>query len=690
MGAALIVLVLTLVAATGASSREPTPEPNFAVDLAPRPCAFEGNDGYERKFYENEGWQGPDYERYPGSCQRLRFSYGPILVKPGQNDVLVGPITVEKPDRDGFITRFRPNLVRADGTVPPVEQVHLHHGTWLAYPSYGSGPFFAAGEEKTIAPFPKGYGLPIKASDSWVLLYMVHSAVTQPMETYITYDIDFVPKDKGEQIGLKPAYPIWLDVRPSGYPVFNVQRNFGGSDGRCTWPKQECAAFDPWGKSIVGQGKPGNGKGTDFSLPKRGEELGAVKSFNGGTLIGIGGHLHPGGIQNEIDLVRPGGELVRVKQKAKAKKRKTCVRKRKKASRSAKKRACARKKKAKAKRATASRKKRKAAKRKKASCAKKKKAKKVKRKASKRKSAKSSRKHRRKKAKRRKKCAKTKYVTKRVDTVRIYTGQAKYWDHGDRSKTGGPPTSWDFSMPVTGLPNWGVRVKPGDILRSNAVYDTKIQASYENMGIAVALFAPDTPEGKPTAPGIDPFPAAKDTSDGCQSGGLRAKSAKLCDKGVVTHGHYTENGNYGGPFGTLQAGNGGFTDRVAIANFRYAPGDLSSASATGIPEVKLGTDLRFTNADGAGIYHSITSCKYPCLGQTGSAYPLANGTTSLGTAVDFDSSQLGIGTPEIGPAKETLDWDLPITPQKGFKPGETVTYFCRIHPFMRGAFRVTQ
>ena len=73
-----------------------------------------------------------------------------------QNDVLIGPVTIEKPMRDGYITRFKPNLVRADGTVPPVEQVHLHHGTWLSEPSYGSGPFFAAGEEKTIAPFPQG------------------------------------------------------------------------------------------------------------------------------------------------------------------------------------------------------------------------------------------------------------------------------------------------------------------------------------------------------------------------------------------------------------------------------------------------------------------------------------------------------------------------------------------------------
>ena len=63
-----------------------------------------------------------------------------------------------------------PNLVRADGKVPPVEQVHLHHGTWLSEPSYGSGPFFAAGEEKTIAPFPRGYGMPVKAADTWLLL----------------------------------------------------------------------------------------------------------------------------------------------------------------------------------------------------------------------------------------------------------------------------------------------------------------------------------------------------------------------------------------------------------------------------------------------------------------------------------------------------------------------------------------
>jgi hypothetical protein len=56
--------------------------------------------------------------------------------------------------------------------------------------------------------------------------------------------------------------------------------------------------------------------------------------------------------------------------------------------------------------------------------------------------------------------------------------------------------------------------------------------------------------------------------------------------------------------------------------------------------------------------------------------------------VDFDSSELGIGTPAIGPTKQELDYELEVTREAGYQPGEVVTYFCRIHPFMRGAFEV--
>jgi plastocyanin len=580
VGCVVAGLASVTLAASATANPVPIPDPNIVGDVLPRPCAYEGKDPYEKRFYRYEGWKGPNYERYPGACRRLRFAYGPITVKPGQNDVLVSPLTIEKPSRDGYITRFKPDLVRADGTVPPIEELHLHHGTWISYPSYGSGPFFAAGEEKTVAPYPKGYGMPVKATDQWQLLYMVHSQIAQAQEVYITYDVDFIPEDKAEQRGIKPAYPIWLDVRPSAYPVFNSQRGFG-KDGECTWPKQKCAAFDPYGKELEGQGKPGNGKGTDWEFPDRGETLGKIESFTGGTLIGIGGHLHPGGIQNEIKLVRG--------RKSK----------------------------------------------------------------------------------------------------RIYTGKAAYWKRKDASRPGGPPTSWDFSMRVIGKPYWGVRVKPGDKLRSNVTYDTKIQSTYENMGIAVTLLAPDTPGGKRTAKGLNPFKAPTDKSTRCRSRGLAV--GKLCNRGgVVTHGHLSEAENFGGPATPWDARRGSPTGNVAIANFLYNPGDLSTISMTGLPTVKLGSTVSFTNAEAAAIYHTVTSCRYPCKGQTGTAYPLANGKTSEGRKLDFDSSELAIGPSAIGPASNRVNWRLPVTKQAGFKPGEVVTYYCRVHPSMRGAFEVTR
>jgi plastocyanin len=45
----------------------------------------------------------------------------------------------------------------------------------------------------------------------------------------------------------------------------------------------------------------------------------------------------------------------------------------------------------------------------------------------------------------------------------------------------------------------------------------------------------------------------------------------------------------------------------------------------------------------------------------------------------LDSAQLGVGTPASG----KLVWSTPT----GLKPG-TYTFFCRIHPFMRGVFRI--
>lgn len=565
------------------------------------PCAAEPGNTYEEAWYRDvEGWPAAangKYVRYPGACQRLKFAFGPIVVKPGQNDVLIQPITIEKPAYDGYMVRFRPDLVRADGTVPYIEEVHLHHGTWLSiYPGYTSLPFLASGEEKTIGDIPKGYGFPVGKADTWQLLYMIHNLRPNPDVVWITYDVDFIAKDRGDALNLKKAYPIWLDVRGrdsgrSSYPVMNVQRGFGvPGAGKCTWPLENCAAFDPWGvKSYHQGGSQTNYDGHEITLSSN--LGGAIPNFTGGSLVAIAGHLHPGGLTDTIDIVHNAGQTSE-------------------------------------------------------------------------------------------------------DPRRIFTSEAVYWNCAGPQPTNadcpptGPPTSWDLSMTGTGFPRWAVKVKPGDTLRINATYDSVIQSMYEGMGIAVAMLAPDDDSG------LDPFTAPVDTSATDVSACLQKSTPTLCTKGKVTHGHMAEANTKGGPdLGSTIGGTDESTTTINIAGFSFTQGDPAVIQATGsIPTVKMGGKLTFVNLDSAAdIYHTVTSCKYPCDGATGIAYPLADGQAdnSMQT-IDFDSSELGYGVPTIGPAKQSASWDLAVTAQNGFEAGHVYTYFCRIHPFMRGAFKVVQ
>src|SRR3954467_11597947 len=80
-------------------------------------------------------------EPQPG-VRHLHFRFGPIRVRPGQNTIVFRD-TKRRPKVPGFITSFRPTLVRADGKAPPTDVIHLHHAVWLA----NLRPTWAAGEE---------------------------------------------------------------------------------------------------------------------------------------------------------------------------------------------------------------------------------------------------------------------------------------------------------------------------------------------------------------------------------------------------------------------------------------------------------------------------------------------------------------------------------------------------------------
>src|SRR3954453_1407876 len=123
----------------------------------------------------------------PG-VQRLHYEFGPIRIAPGQNTIEFQGNEL-KPDVPGHIVRFKPDLEYADGTIPRVDVIHLHHGVWLS----NFAPLFAAGEEKTVVTAPEGYGRAYKPQDDWIMNHMIHNLKPGATDVYITYDLDFIP-----------------------------------------------------------------------------------------------------------------------------------------------------------------------------------------------------------------------------------------------------------------------------------------------------------------------------------------------------------------------------------------------------------------------------------------------------------------------------------------------------------------
>ncbi len=250
-------------------------------------------------------------------------------------------------------------------------------------------------------------------------------------------------------------------------------------------------------------------------------------------------------------------------------------------------------------------------------------------------------------------------ITRGSRTKELFRSVAKYFEPAGA-------VSWDVSMTHTN-PSWKVAVKAGDRLNVSATYDTSKASWYESMGIMVTFYAQGVHGGAK-----DPFTSAVPT------------------RGLLTHGHLRENRNHGGKAqhrypDARDLASGAFSSNLDIKGFVYERGDLNVPGKRGRPPVvRAGQSLTFTNLDALttmsaqkSAYHTITSCKAPCTGTTGVAYPLANAKRQ------FDSGELGYGPNGFTPAANRNTWQTPKTLKAG-----TYTYFCRIHPFMRGSFRV--
>lgn len=561
---------------------------------------------------------------------RTTYSVGPIAVTPGQNRIAYKPLTgSERPPVDGYITRIRPDLVEADGSIPLSSRVMFHHGVWIN----NSAPpadrlFYATGEEKTIMDLPEGYGYRYKKNDSWLLNHMLHNLTPEPMSLYVTYTVDFIPDTAPQATTITEARPIWMDVESGIYPVFDVHRDSGGKDGVFTYPQDADNPYPP------------------------GVQKNEKKIQKDGVLISTTGHVHTGGLTTDLYLKRDGAsyggphceaapsfDKGLAKYSKALKKLNKSIKKQKKSIKSKKMKRLKSK-------SSSKYKKLKKAKKKKLTKLKKKKSRKL---------------AGQKKLKTKDRAAKKVYQAC-ADTQPSVTGNRVHLfeSAADYFEPAGP-VSWDVAMRSTDE-NWRVAVKAGDTLELQTDYETEIASWYESMGINVVYWAEE-------AGGNDPY------------------VTKVDGPGVRNHGHYAENDDHGGTTPLVGPDPAKLPNGLAsggvfeIGGYSYGTGgDFRLPGALGRPPVvEKGQSFTFkmSAADQASeTWHSLTSCKSPCNKSTGIAYPIPDGE------FQFDSGQMGLG------GEPTVNRDTWSTPAD--LPVGTHTFFCRIHPLMRGAVRVVR
>ncbi len=255
----------------------------------------------------------------------------------------------------------------------------------------------------------------------------------------------------------------------------------------------------------------------------------------------------------------------------------------------------------------------------------------------------------------------------------LFRSDAKYYEPAGA-------ISWDVSMGATPR-EWRIKLKAGDTVSIDSTYDVSKASWYESMGILpLAVSRADDPAAR------DPFDDAAEVQAMYEAGG------------ILTHGRLPENidkeanKNLKLPDPRDLKSKGKVPKSgIDIDGFRYQLGGYSAFSSfpqtlMRPPLIKKNRGVSFTNTEALPgmpeeqqAWHSITSCKAPCNRGSGIGYPLADGP------IKFDSGQLGFGTgANEGVVTNSNEYTTPPLE----KAGKTYTYFCRIHPFMRGSVRV--
>ncbi|MEA2474554.1 MAG: hypothetical protein QOE06_2469 [Thermoleophilaceae bacterium] len=496
-----------------------------------------------------------------GTTDHLSLYYGPYTIPPGWD---ANRVDLELPTQNGYLLALEPEMRRvSDLSSPAHTEAHIHHAHWFGFDpgnpedqyfnQFGPGTHewvFGNGDEETRADFrrrtaaePGGpvYGNFLPAGRNQTIIYMLHNKTNQPMEVWIVLDTVFQhgTRQELEQITGRQYHDVAGMLMGR---TFDVPRDANG-DGRWDYYKEQTKCAE--------QNKRPEGCAIEFTAPRD------------GTIIGSGGHLHPGGIDVDVENYGPIDN--------------PCPR----------------------------------------------------------------------------------------DPRGRGTGGTLLY-HSDLLNRNAP-LSEDYQTEVT-HPGWRAPVHKGDRIRLTGAYENKDHAWYTTMIHAGFYFDYEQPPKGRCRPYIV-GPAAKKVKDPTQGVPNRpwGHEDSYCGWGKAPACEKPENPPAEDTYVNQSV--------VHIANFQYLPGDRSSSTAGGkIPSVKQGQQITFVNDDQfANIRHSVTTCPWPCNGPYVGNYPHATGAWDSGT-LGYDLIDGGSPNPS-----STTPADL--------APG-LYTYYCRIHPWMRGAFRI--
>ena len=516
-----------------------------------------------------------------GTKEDLKLYFGPYTVPPGHD---ANRVDIQLPGMTGYINAIEPGMRRVtDLTEPGHQEAHIHHAHWFALDpgnkednyTYGNTEWvFGNGDEETRADFqersaadPKGpiYGQYVTPAAPQLMIYMLHNKTSSPLTVYIVLDVTF---EHGTQQELEKL---------RGRPYHDIS---GVLFGRTyDIPRQ------PEGDGVYESTKD--------------SKRGAIEwtSTIDGTMIGTGGHLHPGGLTVMVENM--------------GSKENPCP-----------------------------------------------------------------------------------------DDGLGYGGTRLL--KSDALFRNGALFSEDFQMEVS-HPAWRAPLHKGDRIRITGVYENKDHGWYDVMtheGIYVDEAEPPKGRCKPRLVG----PAGKKLRKQAKKAKKRdaalakrraagrrgkkrwRKASKLALKvteGVPNRpwGHHADL-FCGEMLGAEPCDKpepdrppGMETSLVHIANFLYLPGDRSLSGQEGAPpRIKKGTSMTFVNEDQpAGIRHTVTTCKWPCNGRYMGNHPFPDGL--------WDSTTLGYDPIDQGNPNPVASTPTDL------KVGK-YAYFCRIHPWMRGAFEV--